>query len=222
MKKLYLFLFFFAGLTGMLNAQRQQFSFSPLGVVYPKYQMVQYEWYVSPLNSVLLSGSFTNAGQRFSFFTPARTKNITVVKLGLGYRRYIDLQNGWINLFVSSRVLVDYSILRLTKPATLSISSDSLRIRGFTVAPEFSFGGKITLTRHVSLSGAIGYQHLFKLFSAQNTTRNVSYWNDFYWTNDNQTWEDKRNSVINYRRGWSPTIQATLDIWLGKKEQKNK
>ena len=147
---------------------------------------------------------------------PPRTHRFSASKLGIGYRRYYDLQNNILDLFASVRFLGDYSVLKLEHDPYYPIPNDSLRMAGFSITTDFSLGGKFYLSQRCTLTGALGYQHIAKLFSTENLTRNVAYWNSYYWTNDNQSWDIKRNALVNFRKGWRPSIQVTFGVVLGK------
>ncbi len=152
-------------------------------------------------------------------FDPPRTEHFAVTRGVIGVRRYSfsSLYDGGFTAFGSVRFVVDYANLQLESDTRYPIPADSLRAAGFSLAPELIIGGKITLAKRITLSSAFGVQHLFKLFSTGQITRNQAYWDSEYWTNDNQTWEDKRNIVVNHRRGWRPSVLVTVGVVLGKR-----
>ncbi|MFD1139739.1 hypothetical protein ACFQ4C_01400 [Larkinella insperata] len=198
------------------QAQRQEISVSPVGFVHPKFQVVQYERYLGRLNSVVISAYHNSSQHGHALLLPPRVDRFRATKLGIGYRRYYDLQNNILDLFASVRVLGDYSVLQLEQVPRYAIPADSLRAAGFSLAADFSVGGKFYLFRRVTLAGALGFQSIAKLFSTQNITQHPDYWNGYYWTNDNQTWDYKRNVTANFRKGWRPSVQVTLGVVLGK------
>lgn len=199
--------------------QRQELSVSPVGLFYPKNQLIQYERYLNTRNSLTVSLSYNGSGRGYGLFAPPRTDYFTVTRAVVGYRRYSysQLLDGAFTVFGSVRAVVDYSVLQLKSDPRYSIPTDSLRAAGFSISPELLLGGKLTILRRITLSGAVGAQHLFKLFPTGQITRNAAYWNSEYWTNDNQTWDYKRNIVVNHRRGWYPSFLITVGVVLGKR-----
>ncbi|GAB3497239.1 hypothetical protein GCM10027341_17310 [Spirosoma knui] len=203
------------------SGQRHELGLSPVGFFYPKNQAIQYERYLGSWQSLTASLSHNSSQRSFSVFDPPRTDHFSATRLAIGYRRYFDLIDGYegILFFGSVRAVVDYSALQLQSIPKYGIPADSLRAAGFSLAPEFLLGGKITIAKRVTLTGAAGMQHLFKLFSTRQITNNVQYWSDEYWTNDNQSWGYKRNVATSFRQGWYPSITVTINVILNKKEQ---
>lgn len=198
------------------RGQRQEVSISPVGLVYPKAQLIHYERYVSPRRSWTASLSYNGSQRGSVLFPPPRTERFTVTRAAIGYRRYLPVFGDAVSLFGSVRAIIDYSDLRLESVPRYNIPADSLRAVGFSVAPELQLGGKLLILRRISLSGAVGAQHLFKLFSTRSITQNPGYWRDEYWTNDNQTWDYKRRAAVDYRQGWWPSFLVTAGVILGK------
>ncbi|GAB3988102.1 hypothetical protein GCM10028807_10020 [Spirosoma daeguense] len=198
-------------------AQRQEISISPIGFALPRNQLIQYERYVNKYHSITLSGSYNENPRGYSLLPP-RTERFQNARLAAGYRYYVpDVGIGdELTMFGSIRAVVDYSSLKLASDARFPIPTDSLRAAGFSLAPELLFGAKITIVKRVTLTGAIGGQYFLKLFPTRQITQNQGYWNAFYWTNDNQDAQFKRNQVMNYRQGWYPSVQVTVGVVLGK------
>jgi hypothetical protein len=201
--------------------QRQELSVSPVGLIYPKNQLVQYERYVGLRHSLTASLSYNGDGRLSRFFDPPRTERFSATRGAIGYRYYFHsvFDNGGLMLFGSVQAIVDYSALQLERDARYAIPADSLRAAGFSLGPELLAGGKVTISKRVTVSRAIGMQHLFKLFSTNQITQNRDYWADFYWTNDQQDWQFKRNVVTNFRQGWYPSLLVTVGVVLGKQTQ---
>lgn len=216
-QKLYLILIFSLFSVARTIAQRQEIAISPVGFVQPKWQVVQYERYVGNFSSLVASAYHNSSRYGLAFFKPPGTQRTSLTEIGIGYRQYVNLQNDLVSLFASVRVLGGYSILQLRSDSQFNIPSDSLRVAGFTLTPDFSLGGKLLIARRITFSGAIGYQYRGQLFSGENITRNPAYWDSFYWTNDSQSWDYKRNKAVNFRQGWRPSIQFTIGVVLGKK-----
>lgn len=198
------------------RGQRQEVSISPVGFVYPKAQLIHYERYVSPRRSWTASLSYNGSQRGSVLFPPPRTERFTVTRAAVGYRRYLPVFGDAVSLFGSVRAVIDYSALQLKSVPAYGIPADSLRAAGFSVAPELLLGGKLLILKRISLSGAVGAQHLFKLFSTRSITRNPGYWGDEYWTQDGQTWDYKRNIAVQFRQGWRPSFLITAGVILGK------
>ncbi len=200
--------------------QRQELSISPIGFILPKNQLIQYERYIASRQSLTISLSHTDSRVRnTALFGPNRTDRFTATRGVIGYRNYFHSVFGEeVMVFGSVRAVVDYSTLQLTANSTLNIPADSMRAAGISLAPELLFGGKITLWKRMTLTGAIGMQHLFKLFSTDQITRNQTYWAKVQ-SEDEQKWQDNRNEVIDYRRGWYPSVLVTVGVILGKRPQ---
>ncbi|MBD2701682.1 hypothetical protein IC229_13610 [Spirosoma sp. BT702] len=199
-------------------AQQQELSISPIGFALPRNQLLQYERYVDKQQSLTFSLSYNENLRNSLFFNPPRTERFQNVRMAAGYRYYVPgLGIGdELTLFGSVRAIVDYSALRLAYDTRNPVSADSLRAAGFSLAPELLFGAKATFLKRVTLTGSLGGQYLFKLFPTSQITQNQNYWNSFYWTNDNQDAQFKRNVVTHYRQGWYPSIQVTVGVVLGK------
>lgn len=200
--------------------QRKELTISPVGFFYPKNQLIHYEQYVGSRQSLTLSLSHNSSGRGTTLFGPPRTDFFAVTRGAIGYRHYVSLFGDEVTLFGSIRAVVDYSTLQLRSDSRYPIPADSLRAAGFSVAPELLLGGKITIARRITLTGAVGAQHLFKLFPTTQITRNRAYWDGEYWTQDGQDWQYKRNVVVDYRRGRYPSILLTIGVVLGKLSQK--
>ncbi|UFH53333.1 hypothetical protein [Spirosoma sp. KNUC1025] len=212
-------------LTGLISlmalpacGQRQELSISPIGLVYPKNQLLQYERYVDKRQSFTVSLGYNADSYRLPLSLP-RLERFTNTRGTVGYRYYVPgLGLGdELTIFGSVRAVVDHSSLRLTSDSRYIIPSDSLQAAGFSLAPEFLFGGKATLFNRITLSGAIGLQYLFKLFPTKQITSNQAYWDAVYWTNDQQDWHYKRSVVTSYGQGWYPSVQVTVGVILGKR-----
>ena len=192
---------------------------SPIGFLLPQNQLIQYERYINMQHSLTTSLSYSgNAGYGL-LLNPPRTERLTTTRATVGYRYYFPGVGigDELTVFASARAVVDYSNLKLASDPRYAIPTDSLRAAGVSLGPEFLFGGKITLFKRISLSGAIGGHYLFNWFSTEQITRNQPYWDAFYWTNDNQDWQYKRNIVANFRRGWSSSLLITVGVVLGKR-----
>lgn len=195
---------FFVFLTGLISlsalssfGQRQELSLSPVGFRYPKNQLIQYERYIRPRQSLTVSLGHND----YKSFSPNQTDRFTATRGVIGYRNYFHSVFGEeVMIFGSVRAVVDYSTLQLTAKSSLNIPADSMRATGISLAPELLFGGKVTLWKRMTLTGAIGMQHLFKLFSTDQITRNQQYWAKVQ-SEDDEDWKVNRNEVIKYRRG---------------------
>ncbi|GAB4043568.1 hypothetical protein [Spirosoma litoris] len=221
MKNVSFITLFVLSVSAQAFSQRQELTISPTGIFYPSYQLVQYERYLNTRQSLTISLGYNgNDTQKraYGLISPPRTDVFTNTRLAIGYRYYIPgLGIGdALTLFSSARMVVDYSNLQLQPDATYPMPTDSLRAAGFSLAPELLFGGKATIAKRITLSGAIGAQYLVKLFSTNQITHNPGYWDSVYWKNDRQDWQQKRNVATHFRQGWFPSIQFTVGVILGK------
>lgn len=208
--------------TSATFGQRQELSISPVGFIYPKNQLIQYERYVASRQSLTVSFSYNDSQRGYAVKAPPRTDRFTTTRGAVGYRYYFHSVFGEdVMLFSGVRAVVDYSAFRLTTDSRYSIPVDSLQAAGFSLAPELLLGGKITISHRLTVSGAVGMQYLFKLFPTRQITQNKAYWDAIYWTNDQEDWQFKRNVVTNFRRGWYPSIQFTVGVLLGKRPQES-
>lgn len=189
---------------------------SLIGFVHPKNQLIHYERYVDSRQSLTISLAYNGDQRDYAPVKPPRTDHFSNARGALGYRYYVPGLGEELTFFGSIRAVVDYSTLQLRTDTRFTIPADSLRASGFSLAPELLFGGKATLFNRITVSGAIGLQYFIKLFSTNQLTRNQAYWDHEYWTNDNQDWQDKRNAVTDFRRGWYPSVQVTVGVVLGK------
>ncbi|GAB3957611.1 hypothetical protein GCM10028805_50630 [Spirosoma harenae] len=210
--------------TVVVFGQRQEISISPVGLLNLRYQLVHYEHYLDTKQSLTFSLGYNghdNTGRNLGILYPPRTDRFTNSRLAIGYRYYIPglgIGND-LKLFVSARAVVDYSNLQLSTDSRYTISPDSLKAGSFSLAPELLFGGKVTFLNRITLSGAVGGQYLFKLFSTQQITQNQPYWDAIYWTNDGQDWQRKRSATTHFRQEWYPSVQITLGVILGKRSR---
>ncbi|GAB3700590.1 hypothetical protein GCM10027592_27700 [Spirosoma flavus] len=218
MKKIFLFLSVTLTVNTATFAQRQELSVSPIGLFSPKNQLIQHERYVDKQQSLTFSLSYNEKLPNSTFFYPPRTERFQNARLAAGYRYYVPGVGigDELTLFGSVRAILDYSALRLVNDVRYPVPADSLRAAGISLAPELLAGAKVTFVKRITLTGAIGGQYLFKLFSTSQITQNQDYWNSFYWTNDNQDAQFKRNVVTHYRQGWYPSVQVTVGVVLGK------
>jgi hypothetical protein len=198
--------------------QRQELSISPVGFIHPKNQLIQYERYIASRQSLTISLSHTdNRVRNTSMFGPNRTDRFTATRGVIGYRNYSHWIIGEeVVLFGSVRAVVDYSTLQLTVNPKFNIPADSMRMAGISLAPELVFGGKVVLWKRLTLTGAIGMQHLYKLFSTDQITRNQGFWAKVN-SADQENWQANRNEVIKYRQGWYPSVLVTVGAILGKR-----
>ncbi|WP_420151232.1 hypothetical protein [Spirosoma sp.] len=200
--------------------QRQELSISPIGFLPIKNQLIQYERYVDSRQSLTLSLGYIGDHRYYTVLKPSRMDHFWNTRGAIGYRYYFHsvFNDEVVMLFGSIRTVVDYSNLQLASDANFSIPADSLRASGVSLAPELLMGGKITIARRITLTGAVGGQHLFKLFSTEQITRNPDYWRKVN-SEDEENWQLNRNVITNFRRGWYPSVQITVGVVLGKRRQ---
>lgn len=197
--------------------QRQELSVSPIGFIQPKNQLIHYERYVNNRHSLTASLSYNGSTRGYELLIPYRTDRFTNARTAFGYRYYFPGVGigDELTIFASARAVVDYSSLKLSPNSQLNIPTDSLRAAGISLAPELLFGGKITLGKRVTLSGAIGTQYLVKLFQTSQLTQDRSYWESS--DSDRGDWQKNRNEAVTFRQGWYPSFLVTMGIMLGKR-----
>ncbi len=199
--------------------QRQELSISPIGFFLPKNQLIQYERYCGLRHSLTFSVAYD--GEPSSQFLSRHVANFSSTRGVLGYRYYFPLLGFDLGeelaMYVSARAVTEYAAMQLQPDPQLSIPLDSLRASGISLAPEFLLGGKLTLFKRVTLSGAFGMQYYVKLLPTAQITRDQTYWRKVS-SEDADAWQVNRNAVTNFRRGWYPSLQMRVGLTLGKRQ----
>ena len=210
---------FFSLLILSASGQRQELSISPTGFFLPRIQLLQYERYVDSRQSLTFSVGYN--GEQRSQFLSRYVASFSSTRGVFGYRRYFPIVDLGLDddlaIFASVRAVVEYSTMQLQSDSRLSIPTDSLRASGISLAPEFLWGGKLTLFKRVTLAGAIGAQYYVKLLPTAQITRNQAFWKKVN-SEDSENWQANRNNIINYRRGLYPSVQITVGVVLGKRK----